>query len=601
MTKHVRHALLVLVSVVALCAEAMPPRGAAGYASGNAQGQRRTWLTSDHSQSQALHQRQHTTSNDEKPSSTSSSRSSTTPQQAKDDTLQASIQIAARQALFDYATQQGLAMLVQRVTGLAVPDVTKTFHLPVIGDFELHLYTIRVQEFTVPHEDARLVILDKFFNLWVEQVGMGWHRLVSRAHQASGDWVGMRLGRDSGNAGSTAACPAAGTACTACSSAAALSHAHTSTPTACAPALLCLPLQVSTHVTFDWHWEKPGLGIQGTGDGELFLRNGVINYVFSVAKSDETSRPKLDVKVADSFFESTDVRIHAFAADWLYQAVLSLFNERINTAINKGIARALSDDVPSALDNVLASLPTRVDIKGLPFVTAFDYSIYTYSYVLLKGYGEVEAPTAALGQAGQVASSGADVLTGAGAGAGEGTEAGGLEQQQQQQRQAQQQVLLGAAATTPSASLSSTLATPDASSSQLQRCPFAASELPISGQALASEPHMVTLYLHESLLNCMAWGMFNAGSLKFSVVDGTIPKLHLTTDLMAMLIPQLPKTYPHQLMRIDAEALCAPTVRSPRRCRSACVRSGGGKQVVLWWLCSADMTAVKQGLAGPQV
>lgn len=127
-------------------------------------------LTSDHTQSQALHQRQH----DEKPSSTSSSRSSATPGQARDDTLQASIQIAARQALFDYATQQGLAMLVQRVTGLAVPDVTKTFHLPVIGDFELRLYTIRVQEFTVPHEDARLVILDKFFNLWVEQVGMGW-------------------------------------------------------------------------------------------------------------------------------------------------------------------------------------------------------------------------------------------------------------------------------------------------------------------------------------------------------------------------------------------------------------------------------------------
>lgn len=168
-----RHALLVLVGVFALCAEAMSPRGAAGYASGNAQGQRRMLLTSDHTQSQALHQRQHATSNDEKPSSTSSARSSATPGQAKDDALQASIQIAARQALFDYATQQGLAMLVQRVTGLAVPDVTKTFHLPVIGDFELRLYTIRVQEFTVPHEDARLVILDKFFNLWVEQVGMG--------------------------------------------------------------------------------------------------------------------------------------------------------------------------------------------------------------------------------------------------------------------------------------------------------------------------------------------------------------------------------------------------------------------------------------------
>ncbi len=71
---------------------------------------------------------------------------------------------------------------------------------------------------------------------------------------------------------------------------------------------------------------------------------------------------------------------------------------------------------------------------------------------------------------------------------------------------------------------------------------------------------MISLYLHESLINCMAWGMFNVGSLKFRVEDGSIPKLHLTTDLMASLIPQLPKTYPHQSIRIDGEALSEPKV-----------------------------------------
>lgn len=337
---------------------------------------------------------------------------------------EAGIQVAARQALFDYATQQGLAILGTKVTGLVLPEVSKTFHVPIAGDFELRIYNIKVQEFAAPAEDARLVILARFFNLWVEQV-----------------------------------------------------HCH---------------------VTFDWHWEKPGLGLQGTGDGELFLRNGVIQYVFSATKDGETSSPELDIKVADSFFESTELKIHSFSADWLYQAILSLFNDRINSAINKGIAQALSDDVPKAVNNVLSSLPTHLDIKGLPFSTAFEYSIYTFTYVLLKGFGEVDTPTSPT----------------------------------------------------------------DASDSPhgVQRCPFEATPLPLSSDALALDPYMLTVYLHESMLNCMAWGMYNVGALRYSVADGTIPKLHLTTNLLVMLLPMLPKTYPHQLIKIDAEALSAPKV-----------------------------------------
>ncbi len=41
-----------------------------------------------------------------------------------------------------------------------------------------------------------------------------------------------------------------------------------------------------------------------------------------------------------------------------------------------------------------------------------------------------------------------------------------------------------------------------------------------------------------------------------------MPNLHLTTDLLAMLVPGLPKAYPRQLLRIDVEALAEPQVRS---------------------------------------
>jgi hypothetical protein len=47
----------------------------------------------------------------------------------------ASVQFAARQTMFDYAAVQGLLVLSQRLKGLSIPDVERTFHVPVLGDF----------------------------------------------------------------------------------------------------------------------------------------------------------------------------------------------------------------------------------------------------------------------------------------------------------------------------------------------------------------------------------------------------------------------------------------------------------------------------------
>lgn len=54
--------------------------------------------------------------------------------------------------------------------------------------------------------------------------------------------------------------------------------------------------------------------------------------------------------------------------------------------------------------------------------------------------------------------------------------------------------------------------------------------------------------------------LFHGGALKVSIMEGTIPNLHITTDLLAMLIPELPRKYPKQYMRIDVTALAAPLV-----------------------------------------
>jgi hypothetical protein len=89
-------------------------------------------------------------------------------------------------------------------------------------------------------------------------------------------------------------------------------------------------------------------------------------------------------------------------------------------------------------------------------------------------------------------------------------------------------------------------------------CPFSAAPLPLSEGEIGSDGRMVSIYLHESVANCMLWGLAQSKALSISIQDGTVPRLHLTTDLLAMLIPGLPKAYPHQLLRIDVEAIGAP-------------------------------------------
>jgi len=46
-------------------------------------------------------------------------------------------------------------------------------------------------------------------------------------------------------------------------------------------ALACL--QVEAQLAFDWHWEK--LGMQGSGQGELDLLGGDINYRFRCSRA----------------------------------------------------------------------------------------------------------------------------------------------------------------------------------------------------------------------------------------------------------------------------------------------------------------------------
>ena len=51
-------------------------------------------------------------------------------------------------------------------------------------------------------------------------------------------------------------------------------------------------------------------------------------------------------------------------------------------------------------------------------------------------------------------------------------------------------------------------------------CPFPAIPMPLAPVDIGRDPRMVSVYAHESVLNCVAWGLFHAGALKTSVKVG---------------------------------------------------------------------------------
>ncbi|GFR42240.1 hypothetical protein Agub_g3134 [Astrephomene gubernaculifera] len=423
----------------------------------------------------------------------------------------AGIAIAARQGLFDYAMEVALMFLGEKLQGQVIPDVSKRFNIPVVGSFDLQLSDIAVTNFTCPPSGANLTILgDGFFHL--------------------------------------------------------------------------LAADLSARLAFKWHWSKAGLS--GSGEGELLLQGGTIDWVFDVRKDEQLQKPQLQVVTANSYFNSVDLTIHSYAADWLYQAVLSLFNEAVQRQVQNGVSSALDSDVPARLNQVLASLPTRLEVSGLPFSAAFEYSLYTAAYVLVKGYGQVQVPDPAPDALGAAAAGGEEaVVVAAGEQQHGTTQDTGSRVSGSQTAQEQEEVEVVAshrhrhlhqhhhshhhhhhrhhhrrhlASTSSTSSSSSAAAARSAAVSQMSACPFEASRLPLSSEQLAGEARGLSLYLHEATANCLAWGLFRSGKLRGSIRDGSLPGITITTDVLALLVPQLPTMYPHQHMVIDVEALDSP-------------------------------------------
>jgi hypothetical protein len=71
---------------------------------------------------------------------------------------------------------------------------------------------------------------------------------------------------------------------------------------------------------------------------------------------------------------------------------------------------------------------------------------------------------------------------------------------------------------------------------------------------------MASVFVHESVPNCLMWGLFEAGLLRFSIADGSLPGLRLTADMLAEFMPELAAKYPGLPIRLEAGVTAMPTI-----------------------------------------
>ncbi|KAI8463303.1 MAG: hypothetical protein J3K34DRAFT_527110 [Monoraphidium minutum] len=334
---------------------------------------------------------------------------------------EASMQIAARQPLFDYAVTQGLAILNATLRNTTIDEVRATVEVPLLGGIDVVVRDVNVTSLSVDPDLARVAIEAGFY------------------HAAAAN--------------------------------------------------------VTANITFGWAWSKGPLG--GSGEGELFLEGGGLDMVFLV-RNQEGGAPQLVPVSSGIAFEDLRLSVKAASADWLYQALLYVFQGAVRRNIEAAMDDALRTAVPASVNDLLGSLPSSVAIQGLPFSAVFTYAVYTLSYVVVKGFAEVDAPDPE-----------------------------------------------------PSPSLAAAPAPAAPATLPGAACPFPATPLPLPPAAIGGEPHMVSLYAHESVLNCVSWALFHAGALTTRVEDGQLPGLRLITDLFGALMPDLPAAYPRHGLALD--------------------------------------------------
>jgi hypothetical protein len=78
---------------------------------------------------------------------------------------EASLQIAARQRLFDYAVTEALDLLDVAAKKIKIPEYQSTLEIPVIGGIEVSVSNVNITNLQVPRELAKVAIESGYYHL----------------------------------------------------------------------------------------------------------------------------------------------------------------------------------------------------------------------------------------------------------------------------------------------------------------------------------------------------------------------------------------------------------------------------------------------------
>lgn len=83
------------------------------------------------------------------------------------------LEVALRQQLLDHATSVGLDLLTSHIHSIAIPKLSRTIHMSVLGDVQVSISNVTCTELQLRRQAAKASIVGRGFQLVVNDVSVG--------------------------------------------------------------------------------------------------------------------------------------------------------------------------------------------------------------------------------------------------------------------------------------------------------------------------------------------------------------------------------------------------------------------------------------------
>ncbi|KAL0019414.1 hypothetical protein WJX77_011586 [Trebouxia sp. C0004] len=152
---------------------------------------------------------------------------------------------------------------------------------------------------------------------------------------------------------------------------------------------------LKTYVTCHFHYYKTSFPqVSGSGNADVRFEDGDVEYKL-IPKADATGHPMIiSQEPAQVAFGVIDVHTSHSSAAWLYNLFLTAFEGQFRGVITDEVSRQVTETLPIEVDNLLAGIPTIVDLQGLQFNTSLAGDpVVEPDRITVKDWGRFRLPS----------------------------------------------------------------------------------------------------------------------------------------------------------------------------------------------------------------